>query len=112
VTLVELRERFLSGLERRLSDVSGVLMEGTNTDAVMRAFHSVVGIAGTYGFHDITDLSRICEELARTAVEEGRPLAPAENQEIETTIARIRIAARDASQCSAVDLIAAGPASR
>ncbi len=51
MTLAELQQRFLTGLERRLGEIVNVLAGTHDTESLMRMFRSLAGIAGTYGFH-------------------------------------------------------------
>src|SRR6184192_2863008 len=63
MTFIELQQRFVVGLERRLSEVTDSLAGARNPESLMLMFHSLAGIAGTYGFHRITRVSRECEEF-------------------------------------------------
>ena len=74
MTLLELQERFQAGLERRLDDIAGVLGGAREPESLMRMFHSLAGIAGTYGFHRITDISRECEDFCVGVMSESRSL--------------------------------------
>lgn len=76
ITAASLRERFVSGLGRRIPDLIELLdsleIDSTTVDPVMRAFHSLAGIGGTYGFPDVTTLARQaevrCDEWIRSGV--------------------------------------------
>ena len=92
MTLEELQPRFLAALERRLTDLTQLLTGAADADALMRIFHSLVGIAGTYGFHSITDMSRCCENLCLKATYEQRPLTAAKVHQLEEAIVGIRAA--------------------
>lgn len=74
MTFVELQELFLGRLERRLSEASALIDGDADPDRLMRMFHSLAGIAGTYGFQRITDISRDCELLCLSAIDAGRML--------------------------------------
>ena len=75
MTLQMLQERFVSGLERRLVHLVtcvATLNAGpaeadahSALDELMRGFHSLAGIGGTYGFHDISEIARTGELLCR-----------------------------------------------
>ncbi len=88
MTLLELRQRFLAGLESRLSDLTAVVDGSADVEPLTRQFHSLVGIGGTYAYQRITDLSRECEDLC-VVMEEHRRLTPAELQHIREAIAGI-----------------------
>jgi chemotaxis protein histidine kinase CheA len=75
-----LQERFVMGLERRLSQLNAALTTlgagdaaqiPSTADEMMRGFHSLAGIGGTYGFPHITEIARrgeiVCAPL-KTAV--------------------------------------------
>ena len=78
ITSQELQERFLGGLARRLDllcQCLAALREPSDAagppaalDDMMRGFHSLAGIGGTYGFGRITDVARI-GELACAALD-------------------------------------------
>ena len=67
-TFLMLQDRFVAGLDRRvinLRDCLGTLRESLEgrqapetLDEMNRAFHSLAGIGGTYGFHNITEIAR------------------------------------------------------
>lgn len=71
ITLQMLQERFVAGLDRRVAHLSGCLasLRVSHTrgevsaimDDMMRGFHSLAGIGGTYGFFDITKIARFGE---------------------------------------------------
>ncbi len=63
MTLLELQERFQAGLERRLDEIACALGGARDPESLMRMFHSLAGIAGTYRFHRITEISRKCEDF-------------------------------------------------
>lgn len=66
VTFAMLQQRFVSGLGRRLAQLKGEFAMLTDdssrwmatADAMMRGFHSLAGIGGTYGFPLITAIAR------------------------------------------------------
>jgi len=72
--LLELQERFQAGLERRLDDIASALGGARDPESLMRMFHSLAGIAGTYGFHRITDISRKCEDFCVDVMSGSRGL--------------------------------------
>lgn len=71
LTLEILKDRFLTGLSRRLERLNEnyeVLVRETHAETarpalheMVRGFHSLAGIGGTYGFPHITDLGTIGE---------------------------------------------------
>jgi chemotaxis protein histidine kinase CheA len=92
MTLEELQQRFLEGLQHRLTDLTQLLVGSADPDLLMRMFHSLAGIGGTYGFHGVTDMSRSCENLCLKATYEQRPLTAAEVHQLEEAIVGIRAA--------------------
>ncbi len=98
MTLLELQARFLSGLERRLTDLTELLSGAADPEALMRMFHSIAGIAGTYGFHRITDIGRSCEDLCVSAIDSTRTLTISEVNALKNAVVAIQAcAARDPS---------------
>ena len=91
--LLELQRRFLDGLERRLADMAAALEGGAVPETLMPMFHSLAGIGGTYGFPQITEISRRCEQLCLMAMAQKRPLAPLEIDCLSEALAGIRAAA-------------------
>lgn len=91
--LLVLQHRFLDGLERRLADMTASLDGGADPEVLMPMFHSLAGIGGTYGFPQITAISRRCEQLCVMAIAEMRPLAPLETECLVEALASIRAAA-------------------
>jgi chemotaxis protein histidine kinase CheA len=85
-----LRQRFLEGLERRLDEMSSMLDGPADEDALMRMFHSVAGIAGTYGYHEITEISRGCELLCAAALEVCSRLTEAEAASLRDGVGAMR----------------------
>lgn len=71
VTFQMLQERFVAGLDRRVAQLSANLatLAGSagqssaleTVEEMTRGFHSLAGIGGSYGFHQITDVARIGE---------------------------------------------------
>ena len=70
-TFEVLQDRFVAGLDRRLTHLRGCLetlrtsagdtVTLATLDDMMRGFHSLAGIGGTYGFPVITDVARLGE---------------------------------------------------
>jgi chemotaxis protein histidine kinase CheA len=89
---VELQQRFLVGLDRRLADLTMALDGAVDSDALMRMFHSLAGIGGTYGFPQITSISRSCETLCNVVIEERRNVASEERRYLREAIGDIRAA--------------------
>src|SRR5438132_8694306 len=91
---VELQQRFLVGLDRRLADLKTTLDGSADSESLMRMFHSLAGIGGTYGFSKITEISRSCEMLCNAALEEHRCVASEERQYLCNAIGDIRAASQ------------------
>lgn len=66
-----LRERFLSGLDRRITQLNALLATGRYEEARL-LFHSLAGIGGTYGFPGVTALALEAERLCDRAVTADR----------------------------------------
>lgn len=88
--LLHLQRRFLDGVERRLAHMSTELDAAADADALMRMFHSLAGIGGTYGFPRVSEISRRCEEMCTTAMEEKRAMQPKERVSLHVAVAAIR----------------------
>lgn len=87
---LELRSRFLEGAERRLTEMT-VELDGTaGADVLMLMFHSLAGIGGTYGFPRVSEISHTCEILCAAAMEETRPIQPAERVSLRLAVAEMR----------------------
>jgi chemotaxis protein histidine kinase CheA len=98
MTILELQARFLAGLEHRLTDLTELLSGAADPEALMRRFHSITGIAGTYGFHHITDIGRSCEDLCVSAIDSTRTLTIPEVNALKKAVVDIKAcAARDPS---------------
>ncbi len=90
MTLLELQQRFLTGLERRLGEIANLLAGARDPESLMRMFHSLAGIAGTYGFHRITDISRECEEFCVSVLCGSRTLTAEEVRRLQCSVEAIR----------------------
>jgi hypothetical protein len=86
---LELQRRFLAGLQRRATDLMAMLDGSADPESLMRMFHSLVGIGGTYGVPQITDLSRPCEALCVSAMEQHRTFSFAERERLKHAVAEI-----------------------
>ena len=69
-------EAFLENLDERLRSLKAALetiidTSGEPLESVVREFHSLAGIAGTYDFHDVSELARRGEQLLQCALSEG-----------------------------------------
>lgn len=87
---LQLQRRFLDGVERRLAEMTSELDRTADSDALMRMFHSLAGIGGTYGFPRITEISRRGELLCAAAMEEQRPMLSPEKISLHLAVAAIR----------------------
>ncbi len=85
-----LQRRFLDGVERRLADMATELDRTADADALRRMFHSLTGIGGTYGFPRISEISRDCEEMCATAMEERRSMQSKEKISLHLAVSAIR----------------------
>ena len=93
MNIAELQQRFLAGLDRRLGELTAALEAMGDAESLMRKFHSLAGIAGTYGYHRVTDVSRECELACVTAMEEIRALTDDERGRLRAAIETIRVMA-------------------
>jgi chemotaxis protein histidine kinase CheA len=78
LTLEILQQRFLQGLQKRISqlqsDIESIERRGPgegSLDKMMHAFHSLAGIGGTYGFPEVTRTARAGELACQSAMENG-----------------------------------------
>lgn len=88
--LLELQKRFLVGLEGRLTDLTTTLSGSSDPELVMRMFHSLVGIGGTYGFPQITEISRFCEAFCVNVIEQQRAMSVDEQEHLARAVAEMR----------------------
>ena len=87
---LELQRRFLDKLEQRLADMTAELDRTADADALMRMFHSLAGIGGTYGFPRVSEISRRCEEMCAAAMEQKRAMQSKEKVSLHLAVAAIR----------------------
>lgn len=109
VTFELLQHRFVTGLDRRLSHLSACLeaLRGpfdeectpAVLDDMMRGFHNLVGIGGTYGFGKITDVASI-GEVACLSVE--LPVSEPDVTMLDDVLASLRSAAAFAARQTAL----------
>ena len=84
--LQRLDER-LRRIERALESLEGAM--GEPVEAVMREFHSLAGIGGTYGFPEVTLLARQSEVLLQLAMFEGRGLSAGQVEALRESVTRL-----------------------
>ena len=58
-----LQQRFAASFERRIGELTA-FVDRNDFAALTLGFHSLAGIGGTYGHHDVTDVARDGEEFA------------------------------------------------
>ena len=90
MTLADLQQRFLAGLERRLGEITEILAGTRDPETLMMRFHSLAGIAGTYGFHRITRVSRECEEFCVSAMSTREPLTAEDVSRLQRSVETMR----------------------
>jgi chemotaxis protein histidine kinase CheA len=90
MTLLELQKKFLAGLDRRLGEIENALTGVHDLESLMRMFHSLAGIAGTYGFHRITYISRECEEFCVSVMSGSRALTTEEVGWLQRSVGAMR----------------------
>ena len=80
-----LQQRFTAGLQRRVGEMNRCLdtltssaIDAPTAENLQRLFHSLAGIGGTFGFHEITDLAKEGEHACWQVVEDERPLDASE----------------------------------
>ena len=93
VDLSFLVPRFLERLDQRLRSLESALrILDTRSDlaeSVMRDFHSLAGIGGTYGFPELSRLAREGELLIRSAIEQRRNVGETEAAEARMLVAQM-----------------------
>lgn len=104
ITFEILQERFVAGLDRRLEHLDGCLAALSDErsseeiratlDDMMRGFHSLAGIGGSYGFHRITGIARL-GELSCNALD--APLTPRDVKALGDFVESLRIEACSAA---------------
>jgi chemotaxis protein histidine kinase CheA len=96
--------RFLAGLARRVEELSALaaaLDDREKLDATMRLFHSIAGLAGTFGFHHLTTVSRGAEILCARSLDSGVRLSVEERLTLLEAIMHLRNAATTGLQQAA-----------
>jgi two-component system alkaline phosphatase synthesis response regulator PhoP len=96
------REAFLENLGERIRSLDASLETIINTsgepiESVVREFHSLAGIAGTYNFPEVSRLARRGEQLLECVVSEGRTARAA-----DVAAAKALVRELDALRVSAV----------
>lgn len=91
VDLSFLVPRFLARLDERLRRIDRALetidgLTGEPVEDLMREFHSMAGIGGTYGFPDVSSLSRQGESLIGQVLFEKRPMHRSEIESVRQLI--------------------------
>jgi chemotaxis protein histidine kinase CheA len=97
---LELQGRFMAGLERRTTDLTTTLDGSADPESLMRMFHSLAGIGGTYGYPRITELGRSCEALCVSAIDERRSISSAAKERLRRAVAEIRAFAPQVSEAT------------
>jgi len=90
MTIGELQERFVRALAQRCTDIADLIDDGNDLERLMRGFHSLAGIAGTYGYDEVTEVSRECELCCASAIEQARALNAADRARLIAGIEAIR----------------------
>jgi chemotaxis protein histidine kinase CheA len=93
--LSHFRPRFLAGLNRRVDELTSYapLLEERNwLDAAMRVFHSIAGLAGTFGFWNLTTISRQAEITCARALDAGTVLTGPDHNSVVDAITQLRAA--------------------
>jgi hypothetical protein len=91
--LQELQQRFLSGLDVRLGNITATLEGFADPGSLRLMFHSLAGIGGTYGFPRITELSRFAETLCAGVVDERREITSNEKNVLRRSVLDIQASA-------------------
>ncbi len=94
VDLSFLIPKFLERLNERLRRIedgvtAAVNQAGEPLDVLMREFHSMAGIGGTYGFPEVTRLALEGEALIRHALFEARVLRTTEIDTIKGLVSQL-----------------------
>lgn len=92
-----LREYFAGRLPERLAEIEEACRAARDagfTGEPLRTFHrlvhSLAGAGGTFGFPEVSEVSRGLERLLRTYLGGGAPLSEIESGEIEAFLVRLR----------------------
>lgn len=91
MTIAELQERFVRALAKRCGDIMDLIDRPDDLQTLRRGFHSLAGIAGTYGYHAVTEVSRRCELLCADALDQNRGLTPFDRARLVAGISTIRM---------------------
>lgn len=93
----ELREYFAGRLPERLAEIEEACRAARDagfTGEPLRTFHrlvhSLAGAGGTFGFPEVSEVSRGLERLLKTYLGSGAPLNEIEIGEIEGFLVRLR----------------------
>ena len=92
---IETLDERLRRMDEALQSIAGT--DGEQLETVVREFHSLAGIAGTYGFHAVTQLAREGEELLKRPLSERRAIHAA-----EVSAARVLVSRMDALRMCSV----------
>lgn len=90
MTTGALQKRFVHALAKRCGDMMSAAEHRDSLLSLMYGFHNLAGIAATYGFHAVADVSRHCELLCAAALDQSRTLTPLDRARLTAAVISIR----------------------
>jgi hypothetical protein len=85
-----IRTRFIHALAKRCGDMMSAAEHRDSLLSLMYGFHNLAGLAATYGFHAVTEVSRHCELLCAAALDQNRTLSPLDRARLIAAVISIR----------------------
>lgn len=105
VQLARLRKKYglalpdkISGIEKSLAPVFSGPWEEQVCAAAYRQVHSLAGSSGTYGYPEISSLSRAAEAILKQCLDSRTPPSAAHRTQVADLVARLREMAADAAR--------------
>ena len=90
MTTGDFQQRFVRALAKRCGDIMDTTQQADSLQSLMYGFRSLAGIAETYGYYAVTQVSRRCELLCAAAIDQNRALSPFDRARLIAGIVSIR----------------------
>ena len=91
MTTSEMQNRFVRSLAKRCGDIMEAADPAEDLQTLARAFRNLSGLAETYGYHAVTEVSRRCEQLCTAALTDKRQLTPFDRARLFAGVTSIRM---------------------
>ena len=85
-----MQNRFVRSLAKRCGDIMETA-DRCDLQSLARAFRNLAGLAESYGYQAVTEVSRRCEQLCAAALTDKRPLTPFDRARLFAGVTSIRM---------------------